>query len=75
MAKLPVVSGLELVKALSKAGFSLLGRQGSHVILAKDTGGRRLKTVVPLHEELDAGTLLAIMRQAEITREDLEKLL
>lgn len=35
MARLPVLSGLRVVKALSKAGFQVVGREGSHVRLKK----------------------------------------
>lgn len=75
MPKLPVLSGKELVKVLLKAGFRTLDQHGSHVILVKDFGSRRLKPVVPLHRELDKGTLLGILKQAELTRQDLENLL
>ena len=59
MAKLPVISGRQLVKALRKAGFEEVGRKGSHMSLRR--GDR--KTVVPLHRELAKGTLLAILAQ------------
>ncbi|MBU4246321.1 MAG: type II toxin-antitoxin system HicA family toxin, partial [Nanoarchaeota archaeon] len=31
MSKTPVLSGLEVVKALRNAGFEIVGRKGSHV--------------------------------------------
>jgi predicted RNA binding protein YcfA (HicA-like mRNA interferase family) len=65
----PVLSGNEMVRLLSKAGFSALGHQGSHVILLKNIDGRKLKPVVPLHRELHIGTLLSIIKQAGMTRE------
>jgi predicted RNA binding protein YcfA (HicA-like mRNA interferase family) len=34
--KLPVVSGKEAVKALSKAGFYIHHQKGSHIILKKE---------------------------------------
>jgi predicted RNA binding protein YcfA (HicA-like mRNA interferase family) len=37
MAKLPPLSGRQVVKALSKAGFEVVGRKGSHVRLKKKT--------------------------------------
>jgi len=72
--KLPIVSGQEVIKILSKAGFTKLGQKGSHVILVKEVDGRKLKPVVPLHKELATGTLLSIIRQAGLTREDFIKL-
>jgi predicted RNA binding protein YcfA (HicA-like mRNA interferase family) len=69
--KLPVISGEELVKTLEKFGFRQVRQRGSHVSLEK--GPQR--TVVPLHEELAKGTLLGILKQCGLTREDLIELL
>lgn len=68
MPKLPVVSGHELIKILSKIGFVVAGRKGSHVRLKKRIEGKAIVTTVPLHKELDAGTLIGILKQAEISR-------
>ena len=59
MARLPVMSGRELIKLLEKNGFQQKRQKGSHVILVKDNK----VTVVPLHKEIDKGTLLEIIRQ------------
>ncbi len=75
MPKLPVLSGKKLVQILEKAGFRFLDQNGSHVILLKEVSGRRLKPVIPLHAEHKIGTLLSILKQAELTREELFKLL
>ncbi len=71
MAKLPVMSGHDLVKALEKAGFQVVRKKGSHISLRKDI----FRTVVPLHDELAKGTILGILKQAGLTKEDLERLL
>lgn len=71
MTRLPVVSGEELIKALQKAGFSVVRQKGSHVSLQK----ANLKTVVPLHTELAKGTLLGILKQCGLSKEELEELL
>ncbi len=71
MPKLPVISGEELVKALEKSGFRQVRQRGSHVSLEKGLH----RTVVPLHEELAKGTLLGILKQCGLTREDLIELL
>lgn len=67
MAKLPLLSGEDLIKALKKAGFRVIRQKGSHVSLQKGT----YKTVVPLHDELAKGTLLGILKQCGLSREDL----
>jgi len=73
--KLPILSGEELVKILIKQGFKKVGRKGSHVRLKKKCDGKVLITVVPLHKELARGTLLAILRQTEIEKEEFVKLI
>ncbi len=75
MPKLPVVSGRKVIKALKKVGFEERRRKGSHVIVVKETGGGRKAVVVPDHRELDVGTLLEIIRQAGLKRDEFLKLL
>jgi len=41
MAKLPVLSGHEVIKALSKVGFISVRQKGSHAILVKENKERR----------------------------------
>jgi predicted RNA binding protein YcfA (HicA-like mRNA interferase family) len=69
VAKLPVLSGKELISILQKAGFEIVRQKGSHVSFKKAD----FRTVVPLHDELAKGTLLAILRQTGLTKDDLEK--
>lgn len=71
MAKLPVLSGNELVAALKKCGFKVVRQKGSHVSLQKGA----FRTVVPLHDELAKGTLFGILRQCGLSREELTALL
>lgn len=71
MAKLPVLSGRELIEILTKAGFQVVRQKGSHVSLQK----ANYQTVVPLHDELAKGTLLGILKQCGLTRDDLIRLL
>jgi predicted RNA binding protein YcfA (HicA-like mRNA interferase family) len=71
--RLPHPTGLELVKALEKAGFrELPGGRGSHRKLGN--GGRIV--VVPTHRTaIPVGTLASILRQAGLTADDLRTLL
>ena len=71
MAKFPVLSGDELIKALIKAGFAVVRQKGSHVSLQKGN----YKTVVPLHNELARGTLLGILNQCGLSKAELIHLL
>jgi len=69
--KLPVISGKELIKILENLGFEIVHQKGSHRYLQKE----KYKTCIPLHKELAKGTLLAILKQCGLTKEDLIKLL
>jgi predicted RNA binding protein YcfA (HicA-like mRNA interferase family) len=69
--KLPAISGRRLIAILKREGFEEIRQRGSHVSLAKG----RFRTVVPLHDDLSKGTLLAILDQCGLTRDDLLRLL
>ena len=75
MQKLPRLSGKDVIKVLSKAGFLAVRQKGSHVILKKQTVEGTKTTVVPLHKEVDRGTLLEIIRQTGLKKEEFLKLL
>ena len=65
--KLPVISGDKLIKFLVKKGFVVRRQTGSHIVLQKD----RIVFAVPLHKELKKGTLRKILKQSEISIEEL----
>ena len=73
MSKLPVVSGRRLVRALEAVGFAVDRQPGSHIILFRPDPPTTV--TVPDHRELDRGTLRAILRQADVTPSQLDKLL
>jgi predicted RNA binding protein YcfA (HicA-like mRNA interferase family) len=75
LSKLPVVSGREIARVLTKIGFAIVGRKGSHVRLKRRRGEEVLIVIVPMHRELARGTLKSILRQANLTTEDLLRLL
>ena len=70
MPKLPRVSGHEAVKRLERLGFTQVRQRGSHVVLRRETGEGPVGCVVPMHDELAAGTLRGILRQAGVTPEE-----
>jgi predicted RNA binding protein YcfA (HicA-like mRNA interferase family) len=70
MAKLPRLSGKEVIHILENAGFFPARQKGSHIILVKITKESKKIVVVPLHDEIDKGTLLNIIRQAGMKREE-----
>lgn len=73
--KLPVLSGKEIIKALAKVGFEIVGQKGSHVRLKKKTKKETRITVVPIHSEVAIGTLHSILRQSGLTKEEFLELL
>lgn len=72
--KLPIISGLKLVKCLTKIGFVVDHQTGSHIILRLDRSPFT-RVTVPNHKTIAPGTLLSIMKQVGISKEQLEKLL
>lgn len=65
MPKLRKLSGNGVVSILAKHGFKVHSQRGSHVKLRRMTPGGDAQTLtVPLHEDLDVGTLHAIFRQS-----------
>ncbi len=68
------VSGRGAVRSLERLGFTEDRQRGSHVILKKMIT-RTISVPVPIHEgqSLKRGTLRAIIRQAEITRDEFKK--
>ena len=72
MTVLPSVTGKELVSALKKAGFNVVRVKGSHHFL-RHLDGRT--TVIPVHsnETIGPGLLSKILRDCDMSREDLHK--
>lgn len=67
--KLPVISGLDVIKRLKKAGFIAVRQKGSHIRLEKFDGEKTIKITVPLHPEIKKGTLNRIIKDAGLTSE------
>jgi len=65
MARLPVISGAEAVRALERAGWRKDRQKGSHVVMLKK--GEIASLSVPQHRELAPGTLRALIRAARMT--------
>ncbi|MBS3132259.1 type II toxin-antitoxin system HicA family toxin [Candidatus Woesearchaeota archaeon] len=72
--KLPVISGIDVIRRLKRVGFIATRQKGSHVRLEKFDGEKIIKLTVPLHDEMKKGTLLRIIKDAKLTAEEFEKL-
>jgi predicted RNA binding protein YcfA (HicA-like mRNA interferase family) len=65
MPKLKVLSGNEVIEILREFGFFVVSQKGSHAKLRRISATGETQTlIVPLHRELDRGTLRAIFHQA-----------
>lgn len=74
MPKLPLLSGKDVVKTLAKIGYEIDHQTGSHLILRQNKEPYRRLTV-PMHREIAKGTLLAIIKQAGLTKEEFVELI
>ena len=70
MKHLPVVSGKDVIRVLTRAGFFFVRQKGSHVRMKKQLLDTALNITIPLHDELDRTTLRSIIRAAELTEEE-----
>jgi len=78
MKKLPVVSSDDVIRVLKKAGFKYAPKRGKggHTAFYKiDEKGRKLLVIVPKRRELPKGTLLSILQQANLSKDDFIELL
>jgi len=73
--KLPIISGLETIKCLKRAGFIATRQKDSHVRMERSIGEKVIKLTVPLHSELKKGTLNNIIKEAGLTLEEFDKLM
>ena len=74
MSRAPRLTGSVLVAALAKAGFRAIRVKGSHHFLRHEDGRT---SVVPVHsgETIGPGLLQKILRDCQLSVEDLQKLL
>jgi predicted RNA binding protein YcfA (HicA-like mRNA interferase family) len=66
MPKLPIVSGMETIRALQCLGFIVIRQKGSHIVLRRGSQG----CVVPNHREIKIGTLAGLLKQGGVSVEE-----
>ena len=65
MPKLKRLSGRQIVAIFENLGFQVVSQRGSHAKLRRVSGtGVKETLTIPMHDEMDVGTLRAIVRQA-----------
>lgn len=75
MTRLPVVSGKKVVKALNKIGFKFVDQESSHIKLRRKYQETIQTVIIPDHKEIRRGTLRNILRMANLTLKDFQRLL
>lgn len=76
MPKLKNLSGEDVIHIFQSLGFSVIGQKGSHIKLRRMNNDSIKQTLtIPIHKELDKGTMKAIYNQAVryISENDLHK--
>ena len=72
MPQLPILSGREIIQALSKLGYIMVRQRGSHIRLAAPN---RKSITVPDYRSIDRSLLRKIIRDADLSPSELLKLL
>ncbi len=78
MSKLPSLSASQIIHALRKAGFDEApdrGKGSHRAFCKKDQTGQMRLTIVSKGKDIPKGTLLAIIEQAGLSRDEFLKLL
>ena len=73
MVRLPLISGVKAVKAFSRAEWKIARQTGSHVIMIKQ--GSMVTLSVPMHSEIDRGTLRKLIGLSGLSIEEFSELL
>jgi predicted RNA binding protein YcfA (HicA-like mRNA interferase family) len=78
MAKLPSLSSRQIIQALRNAGFTEApdrGKGSHRAFYRVDEAGRTRLVIVPQGKDIPRGTLLAILDQADLGRDEFLDLL
>ena len=73
--KLPTITPKKLIRALEKAGFVFKRQTGSHRFYIHPDRPTKIVTVPYHNKDLKKGTFKSILRQADLTVEELLKYL
>ncbi len=73
--KLPVITPKKLIRALLRGGFIFQHQTGSHRFYIHPNRPTKVVTVPYHNKDLKKGTLKSVLRQADLTVEELTELL
>ncbi len=65
-------SGRDIITRLKRLGFMIVSQKGSHIKMRGVRGGKLQTTIVPNHKEIALGTLASLLKQANVTKQELE---
>ena len=71
--KPPLLSGRKLVMIYQKMGYRKVSQKGSHIKLKNDETG--IVAIIPDHKELDRWTLKTILKETEVSEEEIKQYL
>ena len=69
-SKYPILNPEEINRRMKKKGFSLVSQKGSH---AKFSDGVHTY-IIPMHDEIQKGTLKSILKQAHVDLDEFNRL-
>lgn len=65
-------SARQILQGLKKLGFIKISQKGSHIKMRGLLGGELRTAIIPNHKQIAKGTLNSILKQANITKQELE---
>ena len=75
MSKVPSLPYTKIIKALQRAGWTVVRQRGSHIRLQKRVADEVLKITVPTHRPVKRSTLAHILKQARLDVEEFIRML
>jgi len=73
--KVPSLNYEKVINALRRDGWVVIRQRGSHIRLQKHREDKTLKLIVPAHRPIKRSTLSHIIKQANLTVEDFNRLI
>lgn len=73
--KLPVVSGLQAIKAFEKLGYVMTRQTGSHIRMKHLSDRSKKPLSMPNHKVISKGLIRKLLRDSELTVEEFNNLI
>jgi predicted RNA binding protein YcfA (HicA-like mRNA interferase family) len=75
LTKVPPLNYPEVVRALERGGWRVVRQRGSHIRMELPSDAGTLKVTVPAHKPIKRSTLARILKDAELSVDELLRLL